>query len=175
MQRDDDMASPVVVYVAVWSLRETVVPPFVRDARLADWTAVPVVVPERAVTRRVVVGVAARAVVDLFVALRAADVVPARAVVDVFVRAATRRVVVAFAVVALRCEPAADDVAARAVALDVGARRGTTLRVVVPFDLVRVKTLICAFDCDGLTPGFKLVRMVLFIYGYKLLYVFALT
>ena len=154
MQRDDDMASPVVVYVAVWSLRETVVPPFVRDARLADWTAVPVVVPERAVTRRVVVGVAARAVVDLFVALRAADVVPARAVVDVFVRAATRRVVVAVAVV---------------------ARRGTTLRVVVPFDLVRVKTLICAFDCDGLTPGFKLVRMVLFIYGYKLLYVFALT
>ena len=148
------MASPVVVYVAVWSLRETVVPPFVRDARLADWTAVPVVVPERAVTRRVVVGVAARAVVDLFVALRAADVVPARAVVDVFVRDATRRVVVAFAVV---------------------ARRGTTLRVVVPFDLVRVKTLICAFDCDGLTPGFKLVRMVLFIYGYKLLYVFALT
>ena len=148
------MASPVVVYVAVWSLRETVVPPFVRDARLADWTAVPVVVPERAVTRRVVVGVAARAVVDLFVALRAADVVPARAVVDVFVRAATRRVVVAFAVV---------------------ARRGTTLRVVVPFDLMRVKTLICAFDCDGLTPGFKLVRMVLFIYGYKLLYVFALT
>ena len=132
------MASPVVVYVAVWSLRETVVPPFVRDARLANWTAVPVVVPERAVTRRVVVGVAARAVVDLFVALRAA----------------TRRVVVAFAVV---------------------ARRGTTLRVVVPFDLVRVKTLICAFDCDGLTPGFKLVRMVLFIYGYKLLYVFALT
>ena len=148
MQRDDDMASPVVVYVAVWSLRETVVPPFVRDARLADWTAVPVVVPERAVTRRVVVGVAARAVVDLFVALRAA----------------TRRVVVA-----LRGEPAADDVAARAVALDVVARRGTTLRVVVPFDLVRVKTLICAFDCDGLTPGFKLVRMVLFIYGYKLL------
>lgn len=154
MQRDDDMASPVVVYVAVWSLRETVVPPFVRDARLADWTAVPVVVPERAVTRRVVVGVAARAVVDLFVALRAA----------------TRRVVVA-----LRGEPAADDVGARAVALDVVARRGTTLRVVVPFDLVRVKTLICAFDCDGLTPGFKLVRMVLFIYGYKLLYVFALT
>ena len=148
------MASPVVVYVAVWSLRETVVPPFVRDARLADWTAVPVVVPERAVTRRVVVGVAARAVVDLFVALRAA----------------TRRVVVA-----LRGEPAADDVAARAVALDVVARRGTALRVVVPFDLVRVKTLICAFDCDGLTPGFKLVRMVLFIYGYKLLYVFALT
>ena len=148
------MASPVVVYVAVCSLRETVVPPFVRDARLADWTAVPVVVPERAVTRRVVVGVAARAVVDLFVALRAA----------------TRRVVVA-----LRGEPAADDVAARAVALDVVARRGTTLRVVVPFDLVRVKTLICAFDCDGLTPGFKLVRMVLFIYGYKLLYVFALT
>ena len=148
------MASPVVVYVAVWSLRETVVPPFVRDARLADWTAVPVVVPERAVTRRVVVGVAARAVVDLFVALRAA----------------TRRVVVA-----LRGEPAADDVAARAVALDVVARRGTTLRVVVPFDSVRVKTLICAFDCDGLTPGFKLVRMVLFIYGYKLLYVFALT
>lgn len=146
MQRDDDMASPVVVYVAVWSLRETVVPPFVRDARLADWTAVPVVVPERAVTRRVAVGVAARAAVF--------DVVPARAVVDVFVRGATRRVVVAFAVV---------------------ARRGTTLRVVVPFDLVRVKTLICAFDCDGLTPGFKLVRMVLFIYGYKLLYVFALT
>ena len=142
------MASPVVVYVAVWSLRETVVPPFVRDARLADWTAVPVVVPERAVTRRVVVGVAAWAVVDLFVALRAA----------------TRRVVVA-----LRAEPAADDVAARAVALDVVARRGTTLRVAVPFDLVRVKTLICAFDCDGLTPGFKLVRMVLFIYGYKLL------
>ena len=132
------MASPVEEYVAVWSLRETVVPPFVRDARLADWTAVPVVVPERAVTRRVAVGVAARAAVF--------DVVPARAVVDVFVRGATRRVVV-----------------------DVVARRGTTLRVAVPFDLVRVKTLICAFDCDGLTPGFKLVRMVLFIYGYKLL------
>ena len=111
--------------------------PFVRDARLADWTDVPVV-PARAVTRRVAVGVAARAAVF--------DVVPARAVVDVFVRGATRRVVV-----------------------DVVARRGTTLRVAVPFDLVRVKTLICAFDCDGLTPGFKLVRMVLFIYGYKLL------
>lgn len=129
--------------------------PFVRDARLADWTDVPVV-PARAVTRRVAVGVA------VF------DVVPARAVVDVFVRGATRRVVV-LVVVALRCELAPDVVAARAVAVDVVARRGTTLRVAVPFDLVRVKTLICAFDCDGLTPGFKLVRMVLFIYGYKLL------
>lgn len=133
--------------------------PFVRDVRLADWTDVPVV-PARAVTRRVAVGVAARA--EVF------DVVPARAVVDVFVRGATRRVVV-LVVVALRCEPVADDVAARAVAVDVVARRGTTLRVAVPFDFVRVKTLICAFDCDGLTPGFKLVRMVLFIYGYKLL------
>ena len=129
--------------------------PFVRDARLADWTDVPVV-PARAVTRRVAVGVA------VF------DVVPARAVVDVFVRGATRRVVV-LVVIAPRCELAPDVVAARAVAVDVVARRGTTLRVAVPFDLVRVKTLICAFDCDGLTPGFKLVRMVLFIYGYKLL------
>ena len=132
-----------MVYTAVVSWREMVDAPFVRDVRLADWTDVPVV-PARAVTRRVAVGVAARAAVF--------DVVPARAVVDVFVRGATRRVVV-----------------------DVVARRGTTLRVAVPFDLVRVKTLICAFDCDGLTPGFKLVRMVLFIYGYKLLYVFALT
>ena len=126
-----------MVYTAVVSWREMVDAPFVRDVRLADWTDVPVV-PARAVTRRVAVGVAARAAVF--------DVVPARAVVDVFVRGATRRVVV-----------------------DVVARRGTTLRVAVPFDLVRVKTLICAFDCDGLTPGFKLVRMVLFIYGYKLL------
>lgn len=140
--------------------------PFVRDARLADWMDVPVV-PARAVTRRVAVGVATRAAVFDVVALRAVDVVSARAVVDVFVRGATRRVVV-LVVVALRGEPA-DDVAARAVAVDVVARRGTTLRVAVPFDLVRVKTLICAFDCDGLTPGFKLVRMVLFIYGYKLL------
>ena len=140
--------------------------PFVRDARLADWTDVPVV-PARAVTRRVAVGVAARAAVFDVVALRAVDVVPARAVVDVFVRGATRRVVVD--VIALRCELAPYVVAARAVAVDVVARRGTTLRVGVPFDLVRVKTLICAFDCDGLTPGFKLVRMVLFIYGYKLL------
>ena len=148
-----------MVYTAVVSWREMVDAPFVRDVRLADWTDVPVV-PARAVTRRVAVGVAARAAVF--------DVVPARAVVDVFVRGATRRVVV-LVVIALRCEPAADDVAARAVAVDVVARRGTTLRVAVPFDLVRVKTLICAFDCDGLTPGFKLVRMVLFIYGYKLL------
>ena len=144
-----------MVYTAVVSWREMVDAPFVRDARLADWTDVPVV-PARAVTRRVAVGVA------VF------DVVPARAVVDVFVRGATRRVVV-LVVVALRCELAPDVVAARAVAVDVVARRGTTLRVAVPFDLVRVKTLICAFDCDGLTPGFKLVRMVLFIYGYKLL------
>ena len=141
--------------------------PFVRDVRLADWTDVPVV-PARAVTRRVAVGVAARAAVFDVVALRAVDVVPARAVVDVFVRGATRRVVV-LVVIALRCELAPDVVATRAVAVDVVARRGTTLRVAVPFDLVRVKTLICAFDCDGLTPGFKLVRMVLFIYGYKLL------
>ena len=56
------------------------------------------------------------------------------------------------------------------------ARRGTTLRVAaVPFDFVRAKTLICAFEFDGVTPGFNWVRMVLFMYGYRLLYVFALT
>ena len=68
------------------------------------------------------------------------------------------------------------DVALRAVAVVVDARRGTTPRfVVLTGPLVRVRTFMCAFDCDGLVPGFKFVRMVLFMYGYRLLYVFALT
>ena len=114
----------------------------------------------RATTRRAVfwvlfrAGVAARAdEVPVFVARRAdTERVDARGADDV---------------VALRADVAPDVFR---------AERATTRRVDVPFaGVVRVKTFICAFDCDGLTPGFKFVRIVLFIYGYRLLYVFALT
>lgn len=151
------------MYVApdvVWRAVEIIVELSPRDARWAVCIVV-VPVPLRATTRRVddVVGMAARAV----------------DVPDVARRVDTLRVAVA----------ARADVAARAVDVPdvalradvvVVARRGTTLRVAaVPFDFVRVKTLICAFEFDGVTPGFNCVRMVLFMYGYRLLYVFALT
>lgn len=153
MQRDEDIGVSSEVYVApdvVWRAVEIIVELSPRDARWAVCIVV-VPVPLRATTRRVddVVGMAARA----DVAARAVDVP------DVARRADTLRVAVA----------------ARADVVVV-ARRGTTLRVAaVPFDFVRVKTLICAFEFDGVTPGFNCVRMVLFMYGYRLLYVFALT
>ena len=69
--------------------------------------------------------------------------------------------------------------AATALRADDDAPRATTRRddvpVVVFAGTVRVKTSIWFVDCDGVVPGFKLVRILLFIYGYRLLYVFALT
>lgn len=163
MQRDEDIGVSSEVYVApdvVWRAVEIIVELSPRDARWAVRIVV-VPVPLRATTRRVddVVGMAARAV----------------DVPDVARRADTLRVAVAArADVAARAVDV-PDVAARADVVVV-ARRGTTLRVAaVPFDFVRVKTLICAFEFDGVTPGFNCVRMVLFMYGYRLLYVFALT
>lgn len=163
MQRDEDIGVSSEVYVApdvVWRAVEIIVELSPRDARWAVCIVV-VPVPLRATTRRVddVVGMAARAVDVPDVARRADTLrvaVAARA--DVAARAADAPVV------ALRAD------------VVVVARRGTTLRVAaVPFDFVRVKTLICAFEFDGVTPGFNCVRMVLFMYGYRLLYVFALT
>lgn len=163
MQRDEDIGVSSEVYVApdvVWRAVDIIVELSPRDARWAVCIVV-VPVPLRATTRRVddVVGMAARAV----------------DVPDVARRADTLRVAVAArADVAARAVDV-PDVAARADVVVV-ARRGTTLRVAaVPFDFVRVKTLICAFEFDGVTPGFNCVRMVLFMYGYRLLYVFALT
>ncbi len=163
MQRDEDIGVSSEVYVApdvVWRAVEIIVELSPRDARWAVCIVV-VPVPLRATTRRVddVVGMAARAV----------------DVPDVARRVDTLRVAVAArADVAARAVDV-PDVAARADVVVV-ARRGTTLRVAaVPFDFVRVKTLICAFEFDGVTPGFNCVRMVLFMYGYRLLYVFALT
>ena len=163
MQRDEDIGVSSEVYVApdvVWRAVEIIVELSPRDARWAVCIVV-VPVPLRATTRRVddVAGMAARAV----------------DVPDVARRADTLRVAVAArADVAARAVDV-PDVAARADVVVV-ARRGTTLRVAaVPFDFVRVKTLICAFEFDGVTPGFNCVRMVLFMYGYRLLYVFALT
>ncbi len=164
MQRDDVTVSESVTYVApvlVWRAVDTFDVPLPRVVLWPVRIAV-VPVPLRATTRRVDedVGVDARAVVDVPDVARRADTlrvaVAARA--DVAARAADAPVV------ALRAD------------VVVVARRGTTLRVeVVPFDLVRAKTLICAFEFDGVTPGFNWVRMVLFMYGYRLLYVFALT
>ena len=126
-----------------------------RDERVAPDAATMLVdaVPERATTRRDDV-VPERAVpADVAVAARAFDVVVAR-------RADTPRDVVP------------DVVPARA---DVVGVRETTRRVAVfGAVFVRVKTLIWALDCDGFVPGFNCVRIVLFMYGYKLLYVFAL-
>lgn len=183
MQRAEDTAVSVDVYVgtavdcrAVETLLSC------REEREDVFAAciVPVVVPERATTRRVeeleaLVGVlAARAVnVVEFVPLRAAATVP----VDTGVadRVVTRLVLVFELFVAARAV-VADVVALRDV-LTVVAFRGTTLLVelelVVLFVLVR--TFMGAFDCDGVVPGLRFVRIVLFIYGYKLLYVFALT
>ena len=126
-----------------------------RDERVAPDAATMLVdaVPERATTRRDDV-VPERAVpADVAVAARAFDAVVAR-------RADTPRDVVP------------DVVPARA---DVVGVRETTRRVAVfGAVFVRVKTLIWALDCDGFVPGFNWVRIVLFMYGYKLLYVFAL-
>lgn len=140
--------------------------PSARVDRVVADRAVPPVVPvaERATTRRVP---------DVLrfddVPMRADVVVPARADVVWGVRVATVRVDVDG--VADRADVAVAVVPARA---DV-VPRCTTRRVVVPGALVRVNTLIWAFDCPGVTPGFRFVRMVLFIYGYRLLYVFSLT
>ena len=163
MQRDDVTGSESVTYVApvlVWRAVDTFDVPLPRVVLWPVRIAV-VPVPLRATTRRVDedVGMAARAV----------------DVPDVALRADTLRVAVA-----ARADVAERAVDAPVVALRadvvVVARRGTTLRVeVAPFDLVRAKTLICAFEFDGVTPGFNWVRMVLFMYGYRLLYVFALT
>lgn len=147
MQRDEDIGVSSEVYVAPDVVWRAVEIIVELSPRDARWAVCIVVVPVplRATTRRV------DDVVGM--AARAVDVP------DVARRADILRVVVA----------------ARADVVVV-ARRGTTLRVVaVPFDFVRVKTLICAFEFDGVTPGFNCVRMVLFMYGYRLLYVFALT
>lgn len=147
MQRDEDIGVSSEVYVAPDVVWRAVEIIVELSPRDARWAVCIVVVPVplRATTRRV------DDVVGM--AARAVDVP------DVARRADTLRVVVA----------------ARADVVVV-ARRGTTLRVAaVPFDFVRVKTLICAFEFDGVTPGFNCVRMVLFMYGYRLLYVFALT
>lgn len=139
----------------------------VRDAAVPAIVAVPVA--ERVTTRRVDwLGDAARAVVvfrdDTF------RVVTPRVVPVVALRAFVVPMLAARAVLVLVA------VALRAVAVVVVARRGTTLRVVVLSDVfVRASTFIWAPDCDGVVPGFKPVRIVLFIYGYRLLYVFALT
>lgn len=170
------------VYVTLDDWRTVDVTPSPRDVRDA---AVPVIVAvpvaERVTTRRVDwLGDAARAV---FVA---PAVVPLRAVVvfrdDTFRVVTPRAVPVAalraFVVpmLAARAVLVLVAVALRAVAVVVVARRGTTLRVVVLSDVfVRASTFIWAPDCDGVVPGFKPVRIVLFIYGYRLLYVFALT
>lgn len=147
MQRDEDIGVSFEVYVAPDVVWRAVEIIVELSPRDARWAVCIVVVPVplRATTRRV------DDVVGM--AARAVDVP------DVARRADTLRVAVA----------------ARADVVVV-ARRGTTLRVAaVPFDFVRVKTLICAFEFDGVTPGFNCVRMVLFMYGYRLLYVFALT
>lgn len=147
MQRDEDIGVSSEVYVAPDVVWRAVEIIVELSPRDARWAVCIVVVPVplRATTRRV------DDVVGM--AARAVDVP------DVARRADTLRVAVA----------------ARADVVVV-ARRGTTLRVAaVPFDFVRVKTLICAFEFDGVTPGFNCVRMVLFMYGYRLLYVFALT
>ena len=163
MQRDDVTGSESVTYVApvlVWRAVDTFDVPLPRVVLWPVRIAV-VPVPLRATTRRVDedVGVAAR-VVDVPDVARRADTLR----VAVAARADVAERAVDAPVVALRAD------------VVVVARRGTTLRVeVVPFDLVRAKTLICAFEFDGVTPGFNWVRMVLFMYGYRLLYVFALT
>lgn len=160
--------------------------PSARDERDVPDCILVLFVAERVTARRVglalcwAMDVATRAVLFLFDVAARAVVVP-----DVALRCDTLRVGVAF--VAARADTDVPVVAARGAADVVVARRAvvvllvvalreTTLRVFDEFVfLVRANTFICAFDCDGVTPGFRLVRMVLFIYGYKLLYVFSLT
>ena len=96
-------------------------------------------------------------------------------------RATTRRVVdvlpdCATDGIALRADWVVVLVGATFVAARAAVVRGTTRRVVVlAVVLVRAKTSIWEFVRDGVVPGFSDVRMRLFIYGYMLLYVFALT
>ena len=160
--------------------------PSARDERDVPDCILVLFVAERVTARRVglalcwAIDVATRAVLFLFDVAARAVVVP-----DVALRCDTLRVGVAF--VAARADTDVPVVAARGAADVVVARRAvvvllvvalreTTLRVFEEFVfLVRANTFICAFDCDGVTPGFRLVRMALFIYGYKLLYVFSLT
>lgn len=160
--------------------------PSARDERDVPDCILVLFVAERVTARRVglalcwAMDVSTRAVLFLFDVVARAVVVP-----DVALRCDTLRVGVAF--VAARADTDVPVVAARGAADVVVARRAvavlfvvalreTTLRVFDEFVfLVRANTFICAFDCDGVTPGFRLVRMVLFIYGYKLLYVFSLT
>lgn len=122
-------------------------------------------VPDLATTRRVEeTGLAARAV---FV------VVPLRAVVKLdgyAERGVTRRVLVLFPVAA-RAVAADAEVALRALLLDDAdvlagvALRDTTflVEVLLLVFLVLVRTFIGAFDCEGVVPGFRLVRIELFI------------
>lgn len=139
--------------------------PSERDEVLFADATVLVPVPERATTRRVEDDVeelllifdAARAVVEpVLVPLRAVELT------DVCGLADTRLVV-----------PDADDgevlVALRAADVVVVPRGTTFLEVVLFVVLVRVSTFIGALDCEGVVPGFRFVRIVLFIYGYKLL------
>lgn len=89
---------------------------------------------------------------------------------DVFVAgAATVRVPALFADVAARAVPVPVLVAARAV-------RGTTRRepATVPVLLVRAIVEIWLGARFGLCSGANRVRILLFMYGYMLLYVFAL-
>lgn len=133
-----------------------------------------VVVPARATTRRADefalrdVGVAARAVPP--VVAERADVVA-----GVAARAVTRRADALF--VAARAYDDALLVALRAVDAvpPFDGVRATTFLVVAFAVFVRARTFIWAPDWVGLVPGFNWVRIVLFIYGYRLLYVFALT
>ena len=123
-----------------------------------------VVVPARATTRRA----------DEF-ALRDV-VVAARAVPPVVAaRAVTRRADALF--VAARAYDDALLVALRAADAvpPFDGVRATTFLVVAFAVFVRARTFIWAPDWVGLVPGFNWVRIVLFIYGYRLLYVFALT
>ncbi len=171
MQRAEDTASPVDVYTAVDDWRAVDTLPSARDVRIIPVciAVVPVDVPARAITRRVPDAlcadnddVARRAVVrPPFVAARAVDVP-----VDVARRCDTPRVAerafwaAVFDVGVVRAD---DVVAARALVFVAVARRGTTVRVDEFVVFVRVSTFICALAWDGLTPGFRFVRMVLFI------------
>ena len=110
-----------------------------------------VVIPERATTRRV----------ELLVVLF---------LVAIAVFVATRALELVFAVVgilALRTDVPA--VALLAVVCVVAVLGTTFLGVVFVACFVLVNTFICALDWLGVVPGLRLVRIVLFIYGYRLL------
>ena len=129
-----------------------------------------VVVPARATTRRA----DEFALRDVVVAARAVPPVVAERA-DVAARAVTRRADALF--VAARAYDDALLVALRAADAvpPFDGVRATTFLVVAFAVFVRARTFIWAPDWVGLVPGFNWVRIVLFIYGYRLLYVFALT